>query len=181
MTDQYIIVGWMKVEDARPGACGRELLRRLLLDEYSIDLSGEREPIARQEGGKPFLAAHCGIYFNISHSGDYVVCAVGEVPLGIDIQYQKKGDHRKLGKRIMTPKEWERYEGQGLEEEFLFRCWTKKESYLKYTGEGIRRDLRTLAYEKCRFLECSPWPEYSGMLCVPEDWSGTLIIREMKK
>lgn len=190
MTKQQIIIGWTKVPEknektgekaSRASECGQELLRLLLRNEFGIELSGERESISREEGGKPFLVGHPGIHFNISHSGDYAVCAVGAVPLGIDIQYHKKGDHRKLGRRVMTEEEWGKYESLGFRDEFFFRCWTRKESYLKYTGEGIRRDLRTLVYERCRFWECRLWKEYTGMLCVPDEWEGDIIIREIKE
>lgn len=207
MSKQRIMIGWMKVpanefaeesasesdsipvkiswekgkKASRASECGRKLLRALLRDMYGIEISGEKESVSREKDGKPFLIDYPGIYFNISHSGDYAVCAVGEVPLGIDIQYHKKGDHRKLARRIMTQEEWKRYENSGFQEEFLFRCWTRKESFLKYTGEGIRRELRNLIYERCSFIECGLWPGYSGMLCVPEKWDGGLVIREIKE
>lgn len=175
MSKGKIEVGWTEKGSSDSSQAGRDLLKNMLLGIYQIDLSAEHEPIQKEEGGKPFLIHHRKIHFNISHSGEYIICGIGEVPLGIDIQYHKKGDHRKTGKRIMTPKEWEIYEASGFREEIFFRYWTKKESYLKYTGEGLRRKMRELEYQKCAFYDLNRWHGYSAMLCVPEQWKGRIV------
>ena len=41
----------------------------------------------RNEHGKPYLEDRQGIYVNWSHSGDYVICAVADREVGIDLQY----------------------------------------------------------------------------------------------
>lgn len=184
MEENKIVIGWVRLseeEKQNNGAnyasvTGHVLLERLMEQEYGIVLSDEEEPVKVEVGGKPYLNRHRELQFNISHSGVYVICAVGKTPLGIDIQYQKKGDYRRTGKRIMTPEEWKQYEASGFLEDVFFQCWTKKESYLKYTGEGIRRDMRMLTYDNCRFYELQQWPEYSAALCVPETWNGKIEI-----
>lgn len=42
----------------------------------------------------------------------------------------------------------------------------KKESYLKFTGDGIRRELCEISYEGCRFYRLVMPEGYSGMVCV---------------
>ena len=39
----------------------------------------------RGEYGKPYYE-DCPLYFNISHSGEYVALAVSDMPVGIDVQ-----------------------------------------------------------------------------------------------
>lgn len=175
MKESKIVIGWKKTDNCA-SMTGRRLLQQLLEQEYEIFLSEKENPIEREAGGKPFLVHHRDVYFNISHSGSYVACAVGKVPLGIDIQYHKKGDYHRTGRRIMTPDEWEEYERSDFSDTVFFRCWTKKESYLKYTGEGIRRDMRTLDYDTCCFHELKLWEDYSVMLCVPDTWKGKIEI-----
>src|SRR5690606_14249709 len=36
---------------------------------------------------KPYLPKHPSVSFNVSHSGDYAVLALGTTPIGIDIEY----------------------------------------------------------------------------------------------
>ena len=47
---------------------------------------GELDAEVRPPGGKPYFPAFPDFYYNISHSGSYVVCAVCDHPVGIDLQ-----------------------------------------------------------------------------------------------
>lgn len=90
------------------------------------------------EKGKPYLTEYPGIHFNLSHSGDYVCCAVGDMPVGVDIQ-EKVKVHEKLAERFFTPADQRMLSECGEEERqaLFFRMWSIKESYLKLTGEGL--------------------------------------------
>lgn len=86
------------------------------------------------ENGKPVLE---GICFNLSHSDDMVACAVSEKPVGIDIEKIKKLKVNISG-RFFTENENKHLEEYQENEAEFFRLWTMKESYMKYTGEGIK-------------------------------------------
>lgn len=43
--------------------------------------------IAIAQGGKPYLAKEPDIHFNLSHSGEWAVCAISSSPVGVDIQH----------------------------------------------------------------------------------------------
>lgn len=93
-------------------------------------------------GGKPFLTDYPETYFNLSHSGDYVVCGVGREPLGVDIQKHtviRKG----IADRFFTSEDNRRLSDcKGKErEELFFRMWSIKESYIKLTGRGMSKGL----------------------------------------
>lgn len=112
------------------------------------------------EHGKPALKDRPDIHFNISHSGKYVMCAVGNVPVGADIQ-KNTGGSRNLAKRFFAAEEYERIyacsdetsagsneTSAGSDETsadsnetsagtLFYRYWTLKESYVKATGAGI--------------------------------------------
>ena len=51
---------------------------------FGIPLSEQH--IVCYKNGKPYLDGFPDVHFNISHSGQCVVCAVCDVPVGIDIQ-----------------------------------------------------------------------------------------------
>jgi 4'-phosphopantetheinyl transferase len=93
--------------------------------------------IIRGENGKPSLAGYPDFYFNISHSGEYVVMAYGNVPVGVDVE-QLRDKETRVAERCFTKEEFS-YISQTDDKygERFFKIWTMKESYLKLTGQGI--------------------------------------------
>lgn len=122
--------------------------------------------IKTSESGKPYII-NSSLRFNISHSMRYVVCAIGEQEVGIDIQFHKKNNIDSVARRIMAGKEWQDYQKAVDKAKFFFDLWAKKESYLKYTGDGIRSDLRLLNID-AYVQEVVVDDDYSCMLCTQE-------------
>ncbi len=133
--ERYSYCAKMKNETAAlRSAYGYMLLRLALKQKYGIT---EMPSFYCNEYGKPFLTEHPDIFFNISHSGKSVVCAVSEEPVGIDIQ-----DIRHLsfnvGNKFLTDEELGMVTGlepADLDRE-LCRIWCIKESYGKMTGKA---------------------------------------------
>ena len=78
------INSFFHTEDALRSLAG-EWLTRLVLSE-KLHLNFFEILIDYDKNGKPFYNSPSGIHFNISHSGDWSVCAVSELPVGIDIE-----------------------------------------------------------------------------------------------
>lgn len=76
-----------KKEQSRSGYC---LLAEMIKTRYAYDLEKETDSVMRTETGKPYLRLHPELFFNISHSGEWIACVLGNVPVGIDIQYTEK-------------------------------------------------------------------------------------------
>lgn len=101
-----------------------------------LPLYGENpEKITLGPMGKPEAEK---IHFNISHSGDWVICAVSGKAVGCDIE---KIDQEPEGvaQRFFHQNEavyLQKFQGEERNEMF-FRLWTWKESYMKMTGEGV--------------------------------------------
>ena len=76
--------------------------------------------------------------FNLSHSGDYVVCGVGDGEVGVDIQKWVPYKER-TAERFFARKEWKLLEElpESQRTELFYRLWSRKEAYGKYTGQGI--------------------------------------------
>lgn len=114
-----------------------ELLRRAV-GRY---LHREMEELSLKQGefGKPALEDWPQVHFSISHSERIWACAVGPCALGLDLQkqYEKKGD--RLARRFFHAEEIAWLEQNDFEQ--FSRVWTYKESYVKYTGIGLRRGL----------------------------------------
>lgn len=92
-----------------------------------------------EKGGKPVIAGGKH-FFNLSHSGLYAVCAYGLSPLGVDIQ-KETPDRFHVAERCFSEQEQALIRKQGPE--MFTRIWAMKESYLKFTGQGIRVPLNS--------------------------------------
>lgn len=97
--------------------------------------------------GKPELVDF-PLHFSLSHSGEYVLCAVSESEVGADIQRMQPLDFLRLAGRFFTEAERAAIEvcGEAERQGLFFRLWARKEAYGKLTGRGIaaalHRDVR---------------------------------------
>ena len=120
----------------------RALLRILLGAYIACDpkeltfLYGERE--------KPSLAPSLGggqVEFNVSHSGARALIAIARGrAVGVDIeQIRDNLDHQALAKRFFSTAEQRALSALDPSEQCLgfFRCWTRKEAYIKAQGSGL--------------------------------------------
>ena len=102
--------------------------------EYTLERNGY---------GKPYIKNAEQFYFNLSHSGRWVVIAYGDSEVGIDVeQIREDARRQELARRYFTADEQEfifRSE-EGCPERF-FQIWTGKESFLKFLGTGLTRPL----------------------------------------
>ena len=100
------------------------------------------ENVSFGENGKPFLPG-AGVEFNLSHAGDYAVCAVGGAALGCDIE-RVQTYSMSVARRFFCERETRLLEAAVTPEEqqdLFFRLWTLKESYLKAVGKGLSQPL----------------------------------------
>ncbi|MBQ4064589.1 MAG: hypothetical protein IJD10_00665 [Clostridia bacterium] len=82
--------------------------------------------IEKTEHGKPYFPDRPDLFFSLSHTDGFAVCAVGDEPCGIDIEAE-----REITERIR-----DRFLGGASQEEALLR-WTQRESYGKLEGRGF--------------------------------------------
>ncbi|WP_392886961.1 4'-phosphopantetheinyl transferase family protein [Eubacterium limosum] len=100
--------------------------------------------VEKNRYGKPFLKEYPSLHFNGSHSGDYLVCAVSQNPVGVDVQLIDRTKRlMPLAKRFMSPGEVRRLESLDDEKrtQAFYRLWAQKESYMKYRGLGFALQL----------------------------------------
>ena len=91
--------------------------------------------------GKPDLPAAPWLHFNLSNSADLALLGVTRVaPLGVDVeQLRPMSDLLEIARRFFARPEVDRLLGLPPERHVdgFFRCWTRKEAYLKAVGEGL--------------------------------------------
>jgi len=127
--------------DQRRYATTRGLLRRILAGYLDADPSILSFCYSEKE--KPSLAGanSDAIAFNVSHSGGVSLLAFTRGrEIGVDVeQIRQDFDLEAIARRFFS--EHERREMFALvpEERFeaFYRCWTRKESYIKATGDGL--------------------------------------------
>ena len=95
---------------------------------------------------KPFLAAgHAALQFNLSDSGDLALIGFAQTcDLGVDLEFVKRmADMESIARRFFSPEECSELLSLDLSErtEAFFRCWTRKEAYLKALGDGLAAPL----------------------------------------
>lgn len=113
---------------------GAALARYMIWTVFQIPLSRQR--IAYGPYGKPYLRDYPNVHFNISHSGQYVVCAVADRPVGIDVQVI--GVYRPdVAARVCCPEELARLGANDDPATEFTKLWTRKEAHLKMLGRGI--------------------------------------------
>lgn len=92
--------------------------------------------------GKPYLADYQEIYFNISHCHKGIACAVMDKPVGIDIEAIQFDED--LANVIFNTEELDAIKISDEPAVKFTELWTRKESFLKLTGEGLRDNLKNI-------------------------------------
>ena len=101
------------------------------------------------ENGKPFLTDYPQIHFNLSHCPKGVICAIGENPVGCDIEAIPDSlDPDLLETCFSSSEQDEILQSANPQIEFA-RLWTRKEALLKLHGIGLIDSLPSLL--------TSPW------------------------
>jgi 4'-phosphopantetheinyl transferase len=110
------------------------LYRSAKLFAEQMDFPNATFRVLRQKGKKPKFSPDYGIYFSISHARGIWACLFASVPVGLDVEVQRPCNEVKIAERFFHPDEARLIR---RDRSFFFRVWTAKESYVKYTGEGI--------------------------------------------
>jgi 4'-phosphopantetheinyl transferase len=125
-------------DEARRQLVGTRSALRAILGDY-LDIRPREVPLVF--AGKPRVAG-VDLEFSVAHSGELALIAVARVAVGVDVERVEPiaGDEfvdlvafvlaATEQAELMTLGEDERLEG-------YYRVWTRKEAYVKATGEGI--------------------------------------------
>ena len=124
-----------------------ELLARFLIAERT-KISCKEIVFATGPNGKPELQGSTDVHFNISHSGEWVVCALAPFPIGIDVE-RLRPVNPGLAERFFTPFEFASLQALQPDERTVkfIELWTLKESFLKAIGRGLTRNLNSFSVE----------------------------------
>ncbi len=120
----------------------RAFLRKIIaayLDAVPSDLTFVYSKKEKPSLGPVF--SDSGLTFNLSHSGGIALYAFSRRrDVGVDVeQVRRDFDVEEIARRFFSPQEQNELALIPAAErvEAFFRCWTRKEAYIKATGEGL--------------------------------------------
>ena len=149
---QQKILNYKRMEDSLASLYGRLLLNEGLA---SLGLKEDIRTLRYTRFGRPFLFSN--IYFNISHSGSYVVCAISDFPIGVDLEFVRPIEVE-FYRSLFCPEEWSSIE-TSIDKNYKFLYyWTAKEAVLKAEGTGLNTPLKKVkVYNGYAELNKSIW------------------------
>lgn len=112
-------------------------------------LSQEGIPVHAQQfttspDGKPLLA-NGSLDFSLSHSGEWVLCAVSTKCVGVDVELPRCT--LATARRFFAPEEVAMVESlpKSAQADALLRLWTAKEAFTKALGTGLKQGLASFS------------------------------------
>ncbi|WP_151735047.1 4'-phosphopantetheinyl transferase family protein [Paenibacillus tengchongensis] len=153
-----------------------ECLIRSLAGSYLGCRPSEVRIAKESNTGKPVLLYE-GMHFNISHSGEWVVCAIDCSPIGIDVEEMKPIEFG-IAERFFSVEEYQLLLSEPADRQVavFYELWTLKESYLKQTGQGLSGGLDSFTVSRngkgyydengrCFFRQYEVDPRYKLSVC----------------
>ncbi len=125
----------------------RSLLAELLIRYVIIEktkLKNKNISFIKNKYGKLYLKNRKKFHFNISHTGDWIVCAFDHKPIGIDIE-RIRSINLEFCQHYFAQDECSELYGQDDPLSYFFTLWTLKESYIKAIGRGLSCPLNSFS------------------------------------
>jgi 4'-phosphopantetheinyl transferase len=120
---------------------------RQLLSAY-VGIAPDRIELGRARYGKPYLlgdGARSALRFNLAHSSDLMLVAIGvRRELGVDLEFiGRRRDVAGIARHFFSPNEVTTLTALPADERLaaFYRCWTRKEAYIKACGRGLKMRL----------------------------------------
>lgn len=198
---QDVDLHWSHLTDANPGAlspdemdraarfhfardrdrfiAARSALRHILSPYLGLEPAAIK--FSYNDHAKPLVPS---VHFNISHSHGLALCAVSRSrEVGVDIErIDRTRPVIDVADHFFAPGEIAALRGlaEDLQVEAFFRCWTRKEAYIKARGQGLSISLATFEVsigETAEFLHgAEGWSIES--LGAPPGYAGALVARD---
>lgn len=154
------LYGFHFIKDAKLFLCG-QLLVRAIISKY-LNINNTDQHFVLNEYGKPYIYGVENFHYNLSHSGNWVVCAIDQKPVGVDIE-KIKPFAPDIARYYFSAEEF-LYMSQAPETVKLglfYELWTFKESYIKALGCGLSKPLNSFTIKlvgdgKARVKDANP-------------------------
>lgn len=139
--DRKESVDSMKIPSKKALRIAADALARKTISEF-CGIQPDKILFGTGEKGKPY-AKNLSVYFSISHSGDYAVCAVSKNEIGIDVEKIRKV-HPRAAEKICNTNE---IGYANSSQKAFFEVWTLKEAYFKCIGTGLDAEIKNVTFK----------------------------------
>ncbi len=136
------LMRFYREEDRLRGLYGELLLRYAIIQR--IACSNSQIQFRTNDYGKPELIGDNPVQFNLSHSGIWVVTAIDENPVGIDVEEIQPID-LDISENYFSPEEHRDLLAKEDKFDYFFTLWALKESYIKILGKGLSHPLNAFS------------------------------------
>ncbi|MFT4059908.1 MAG: 4'-phosphopantetheinyl transferase superfamily protein [Legionella sp.] len=112
---------------------------RIILARY-LNTKPERLEFSYNAHGKPKVINSARLQFNLSHTGDLAILAVGKgFPIGIDVEKYSSRPYEGIAKNSFSEREYQDFmkTPQPLKPAVFFHIWSQKEAFIKACGLGL--------------------------------------------
>ena len=112
---------------------------RLILSRYT-NIPAQEILFGENEYGKPTLLNQPALQFNLSHSAELALLAIGQDhPLGIDLEFFADRPFEGIGSHMFSPVENQALQSapSALKPLAFFHIWAQKEALIKACGMGL--------------------------------------------
>lgn len=93
------------------------------------------EPVATLPAGKPVFSGREDVWFSLSHSGRYALCALSTQRVGADVQLMRPVNLSMARRLHPEERDWLSRQAEEEREDAFFRLWTRKEAWVKAVSE----------------------------------------------
>lgn len=112
---------------------------RIILARY-LNTRPDRLEFSYNSHGKPKVINSSRLQFNLSHTGDLALLAIGKgFPMGVDIEKYSARSYEGIAKTLFSEQELEEFMKvpASLKPATFFHIWSQKEAFIKACGLGL--------------------------------------------
>lgn len=136
----YIIVNKKEVKNNNLEDKNETKKARIILKKMLECFNQKLPEIKYSKTGKPYFK-DSGIYFNYSHSKNYIACAISNKEIGIDIEETNTNISDKVSNKYLDNEK---------ETEKRIEKWVKKEAYSKLKGLGLQINFQKIKLDEIK-------------------------------
>lgn len=176
LDEQTRAARYLRPADRARFLVGRGCLR-VLLGQH-LGCPPEAVILVTNAFGKPQLALPAAVQFNVAHSGNWVLVAVGPQAVGVDVEkVEVQFDHAAVAAHSFSPAERHALANHAAPQEAFYALWTRQEARAKAAGHGLSDGVAEATAEAWTVRSFEVAPGYPGAVAHAAAWQPVIQFR----